>query len=71
MDFHGMALKFGCAAQGVCHFVGLALEVHKLEPIGLHLFNPSGLPMREMRRWILEEVLQGGVISSEDEVTIT
>ena len=71
MDLHSMAFEFRCAAQGVCHSVGLALEVHKLEPIGLHLFNPSGLPMREMREWILEEVLQWGVISSEDEVTIT
>ena len=71
MDFHGVALKLWSATQGVFYFVGFAFEMHKLESIGLHLLNPSGLPIREEWGWILEEAFQRSMIGSENEVAIT
>ena len=64
MDLHSSTLKFWSPAEGVSHFVGLTLYVHKLKPVLLHFLDPASLPMREMGRGILQQILEWGMIRS-------
>ena len=70
MHLHSPTLKLGSATQGVSYLVRLPLHMDEFEPIGLHLFHPSRLTVREVRGRVLQQRLERRVIGSEDEVPI-
>ena len=48
-DLDRTALELRGMTKGIRDLSRLLLQVHELESVGLHLLNPPGLPVREVR----------------------